>query len=176
MVPAVQQCKSAIIIPASPPSGTSLPSPSHPSSRSSQNCWLGPLCYVVTSHQLSVLHMVYIHVNASFSMSHPLLPLLCPQVCSLYLHLHSFPANRSINIIFLDFLYICINRWYLFFSFWLIALCITGSKFIKLELTWLYFESVQIQMDSIHSFLWLSNIPLYTCTSSSLSIHLAMDI
>ena len=91
-------------------SGTSLPSPSHPSSRSSQNRWLGSLCYIATSHQLSLLHMVYTHVDATFSMSYPLLPPLCPQLCSLYLHLHSFPANRFIDLIFLDVLYIYMHK------------------------------------------------------------------
>jgi len=38
-------------------SGLPLPSPPH-SSRSSQSAWLGSLCYVATSHQLSILHMV----------------------------------------------------------------------------------------------------------------------
>ena len=32
-------------------------------------------------------------------------PALCPQVCSLYLHPHSFPENRFINSIFLDSMY-----------------------------------------------------------------------
>ena len=32
-----------------------------------------------------------------------------------------------------------------------------------------------LQMTQFHSFLWLSNIPLYICTTSSLSIHLLMD-
>ena len=32
-----------------------------------------------------------------------------------------------------------------------------------------------LQMTLFHSFLWLSSIPLYTCTTSSLSIHLPMD-
>ena len=32
-----------------------------------------------------------------------------------------------------------------------------------------------LQMTQLHSFLWLSNIPLYICTTSSLSIHLLMD-
>ena len=31
-------------------------------------------------------------------------------------------------------------------------------------------------MALFHSFLWLSNVPLYTYTSFSLSIHLLMDI
>ena len=33
-----------------------------------------------------------------------------------------------------------------------------------------------LQMALFHSFLWLNNIPLYLCTSSSLSIPLLMDI
>ena len=36
--------------------------------------------------------------------------------------------------------------------------------------------STSLQMTQFHSFLWLSNIPLYICTTSSLSIHLSMDI
>ena len=32
-----------------------------------------------------------------------------------------------------------------------------------------------LQMALFHSFLWLSSIPLYICTTSSLSIHLSMD-
>ena len=28
----------------------------------------------------------------------------------------------------------------------------------------------------MHSFLWLSNIPLYICATTSLSVHLLMDI
>ena len=35
--------------------------------------------------------------------------------------------------------------------------------------------SVSLQMTQFRSFLWLSNIPLYICTTSSLSIHLSVD-
>ena len=38
--------------------------------------------------------------------SHSLLPLLYLQFCSVYLHLHSFPANKFINFIFLDSIYL----------------------------------------------------------------------
>ena len=79
-----------------------LPS-SHPA-RSSWRMGLGSLCYVATSHQLSVLHMiVYIYQCYFLHLFHSLLSSLCPQVSSLYLHLQSFPANRFINIIFIDF-------------------------------------------------------------------------
>ena len=36
--------------------------------------------------------------------------------------------------------------------------------------------STSLQMTQFHSFLWLSNIPLYICTTSSLSICLPMGI
>ena len=36
--------------------------------------------------------------------------------------------------------------------------------------------STSLQMTQFRSFLWLSNIPLYICTTSSLSIHLSMGI
>ena len=36
--------------------------------------------------------------------------------------------------------------------------------------------SMSLQMTQFRSFLWLSNIPLYICTTSSLSICLLMDI
>ena len=86
------------------PSLLSLPLlPSSYPSRPSQRTRLGSLCYVAASHQLSILHMgVYIYQWYSLHLSHSLLPSLCPQVSSLYLHLQSFPANRFINIVFID--------------------------------------------------------------------------
>ena len=52
--------------------------------------------------------------------------------------------------------------WYLFFSFGL-GMVTSGS--------------IHVAVDGVfHSFLWLSNIPLWICTTSSLSIPLAMDI
>ena len=33
-----------------------------------------------------------------------------------------------------------------------------------------------LQLEKLQAFLWLSNIPLYKCTTTSLSIHLLMDI
>ena len=153
LVSAIQQGGSTIIICISPASGASLRSPyptplGHPlddlgSARQ------GFLCYIATSHQLSILHMgVYICLCNFIHSSHPLLPLLCPQVHSLHLHFYSFPAHRFINTIFLDSRCIWLNIWYLFFSFWLTSLCITDSRFIHLTRT-----------DS-NAFSWLSSILL----------------
>jgi len=65
-----------------PPPTTSYPS------RLSQSTRLSSLCYVATSHQLSVLHMImYLFPGYSLNLSHFLLPLMCPSVCSLCLSL-----------------------------------------------------------------------------------------
>ena len=48
---------------------------------------------------------MYICRCYSLNSSHPLLPTLGPQVCSLHLHLYSCPANQSISTIFLDSIY-----------------------------------------------------------------------
>ena len=91
-------------------------------------------------------------------LSHPLLPTLGPQICSLCLCLHCCPANRFISTIFLDSVYMYI--WYLFFSFWFHSV---GS-------------AISLELAQMCSFLWLSNSPLYICTTTSLSIHLLMDM
>ena len=84
LVTAVQH-ESFIIIYIYIPSILHLPPlpPSYPS-RSSQSARLGPLCYLATSHQLSILHMVVYICQCNFlNLSHPHLPPLCPQVPSL---------------------------------------------------------------------------------------------
>ena len=61
-----------------------------------------------TSHWLSVLHMeMYICQYYPLNWSHLLFPtlLLCPQVCSLCLHLYSCPANRFIGTISIFFFF-----------------------------------------------------------------------
>ena len=68
---------------------------------------LNSLHHTANSHWLAVLNMVmYMFQCHSFNLSHPLLPTLGPQVCSLCLHLHCCPANRFISTIFLDSIYI----------------------------------------------------------------------
>ena len=57
------------------------------------------------------LAICFIYVLCRFpcyplSLSHPLLPTLCPQVCSLALCFYSCPANSSISTIFLDSIYV----------------------------------------------------------------------
>ena len=54
------------------------------------------------SHQ--DIYFIYsnVYISVPLYLSHPLLPSLCAQVCSLRLHLFCCPANRIISTIFLD--------------------------------------------------------------------------
>ena len=83
-----------------------LEPPSLPSRRPfrwSRRARLGPLCHTATSYQPSALHTaVYVCQCRLLCASHSLLSPLCPQVHSLHLSLHPFPANRLINTVLLD--------------------------------------------------------------------------
>ena len=74
--------------------------------------------------------------------------------CNRYVHLASVTSH----------LYNRVSQ-LLSFSFWLTSLCTIGFRFIYL-----------ISTDSNAFLLWLSNIPLYICTTTSLSIHLSLNI
>ena len=81
--------------------------PSHPSwfSQSSRS---HPLCSTANPHWLYLLHMVtQMFHSYSLGSSHPLLPLLCPRVCSVCLCLHSCCADMFISTVFLDSIYRC---------------------------------------------------------------------
>ena len=96
---------------------------------------LGSLHHTANSHWRSILHMVTcMFLCCSLNSSHPLLPSLCPQVCSLCLRLHCCPADKFTSTILLE-THICINIQYLLFSFWLISLYRIGSRFIHLVRT-----------------------------------------
>ena len=97
-----------------PPSN---PTTSHPC-RLSQDTGLSSLCYTEASHQLFILRMVmYMFQCCSLNSSHPLLPLLCPQVCSLRLHLYCLPCKQIYQYHF-SRVYIQIDRYrYMTFVF-----------------------------------------------------------
>ena len=104
LVFAIQQRESAISVHLSPPSWTSFHTSNPHPSRLSQSTVLSSLCYIATSHELSILHMVmYMLPCYSLKSSHPLLSrTLCPLVCSLCLCLYSCPESRFISTICLD--------------------------------------------------------------------------
>ena len=74
-----------------PPTSLSI----HPS-RLSQSISFGSLCHITNSHWLSMLHMALYMFQCYSLKSSPLLPLqLCPNICSLCLHLHCCPISVS---------------------------------------------------------------------------------
>ena len=104
LVSAIPQCKSVLIVcvcvyslPLKPP----FPLPSHCTLSQSQ----AGLPVLHSSCPLAVYFTMIVHICQCYFLnsSHPL-PALC-SVSSLHLHLHSFPANRLISTIFLDFIY-----------------------------------------------------------------------
>ena len=97
------------------PSLLSLPPPSSHPSRSSPITELSALRRSAASRRLSVLHTVmYLCQFHSLGLSHPLLPCLCPQVCSLHLCLYPCSVNRFISTcLYRCHMYTCINKMYI---------------------------------------------------------------
>ena len=86
----------------------------------------------------------------------------CPQVHSLRLCLYSYPAPRFITTSF-------------FFRFHMYVLTY-GICFSLSDLLYSVWQtlgpSTLLQITQFHPFLWLSNIPLYICATSSLPIFI----
>ena len=140
LVCAVQQRESDKWIHISSPAQTflTLSCPSDPSWYHKAPSWAP--CAV----QQSALHMIgYICQCYSLNSFYPPFPSLCPEVLAACLYLYSCPANRVINTIFLDSMYIVFSFSDLLHFVWQSL----GS-------------STSLQMTQFHSFLWLSNILL----------------
>ena len=154
-----------VYIPISPPSCVSLPpSLSHPS-RWSQSTKLISVCYVAASNQLSILHSV-VYICQCCSLTSSQLNFPPPHVLKSILYVYVFipvlPLCSS-EPFFLDSIYMCQRMVFVFLSL-TSSLSVTDSRSIHLTTN-----------NSILFLLWLSNIPLYICATSSLSIHLSMD-
>ena len=138
--------------PSKPPS----PPPSH-HSRSSQRASLGSLCYLAT-FSLALLYMTVSISQCYFlNSSHRHIPSQCPQV-------HSLPGLSVMFSSTRFHIYVLIYDTYFSLCDWLPS--------VKEALV----SSTSLQLTQISSFLWLSNIPLYKCTTTSLPIRLSMDI
>ena len=156
-------------IPISPPSCVSLPpSPSHPS-RWSQSTKLVSLYNTAASHYLSILHLVVYICKCSLSLR-PSLPFPLP-VCST-------PFSTSASL-FLSCPLVLQNPFFFFFFRFQIYVVAYGICFSLSDLLHSVWQplgpSTSLQITQFCFFLWLSNIPLYICATSSLSIHLSMD-
>ena len=97
---------------------------------------------------------------------HPSLPLPCP--------MSSSPVSTSASLLlscpqvlqnpfFFEIPYMCFSIQYLFFSYLLHSVGQTLGP------------STSLQINQFRFILWLSNIPLHICATSSLFIHLSMD-
>ena len=124
LISAIQQCESAISIHMAPPSWTSLPRPPHPFPLGCLGAWgWASLSY---SNSPSAVYFTFGNIHISvFNLSHPLLPPLCPQFCSLCLCLYSCPANWFISAIFLFHVYALTYN----ICFSLTSLCMTMHIF-----------------------------------------------
>ena len=133
---------------------------------------------VVTKHRADLpvlcscfplaIYFTFSSVYMSVLLSHfiPAYPSLSPcQVHSLHLRLYSCPAPRFIRTIF-----------FFRFHIYVLAYGICFSLSDLLHPVWQTLgPSTSLQITQFRFFLWLNNIPLYICATSSLSIHLSMD-
>ena len=92
-------------------------------------------------------------------------PSPCPQVHSLPLHLYSCPAPRFFRTIFFFRFHIYVLAY---------SICFSPSDLLH-SVGQTLGPPTSLQITQFHFFLWLSNIPLYICVTSSLSIHPMMD-
>ena len=107
---------------------------------------------------------MYICQSQSPNSSHTPLPPWYPYVCSLRLCLYFRFVNKIVSTNFF--------RFHIYVLIYDICFSLSGL----LHSVWQSLgPSMSLQMTQFCSFLWLSNIPLYMCTTSSLSIPLLMD-
>ena len=112
-----------------------------------------------TSQLFYIRYCIYIDATLTLPWLHP--RTTCHQVHYLCLPLYSCPATRFISTIFFLF------RFHIYALIY--DICFSLSDL--LHSVWQYLgPSTSLQMTQFRSFLWLSNITLYICTTSSLSI------
>ena len=155
-------------IPISPPSCISLPlSLSHPS-RWSQSTELISLCCAAASHWLSILHLI-LYICQCYSLTSCQLTLPPPHVLKYILYI----------CVFIPVLPLGSSGPYFFFRFHIYVLaygiCFSLSDLLH-SVGQTLGPSTSLQITQFRFFLWLSNIPLYICATSSLSIHLLMTL
>ena len=146
-----------------------LEPPSHPSSCHPSGHHRAPSWTPCTTQQPPTSHLFYawyVYMPMLFSQFVPPSPPLAVSASLFSVSLIAALQIRLISTIFLDSTYICALIY---------EICFSISDL--LHSVWQTLgSSTSLQMTQFHSFIWLSNIPLYMCTTSSLSIQLSMDI
>ena len=100
------------------PSPSSLsPLPASYPSRSSEYQTGLPVIHSNFPHPSILYPIMYTCWCYFFHLALTLPPKLCPQVHSLHLHLLSFPSDRFIDIIFLDYMCVCVSVLIYYVSF-----------------------------------------------------------
>ena len=139
-----------------------------------------PPIQVVTKHQADLplecscfplaVYFIFGSVYMSMLFSHciPAYPSRspCPQVHSLRLHLYSCPVPRFFRTFFFFRFHIYVLAY---------GICFSLSDLLH-SVRQTLGPSISLQTTQFHFFLRLSNIALYICTTTSLSIPLLMDI
>ena len=113
--------------------------PPHPTSLGCLRALGWAPCVACKFPLLSILHTVmHMFPYHSVHLSHPLLPPLFPQVCSLCLHLHCCPANRFISTIFLDStVFLFVTCFTLYNRLWGILLSYKTNTFESFWMKWM---------------------------------------
>ena len=129
--------------------------------------YLFPFYTFLISYLFYTYKCIYIHPNLPIHPTTTPTPCFtpqCPYICSL--HLSLFLPGKPVHL----------NHFSRFHIYALIY-DISFSLSNLLHSVWQSLgPSTSLQMTQFHSFLWLSNIPLYICTTTPLSIHLPVSI
>ena len=133
------------------------------------------ILFIFLIQQVLISHPVYTHQCIHVNPNLPIHPTTTPTPC----HFPPLVSIRLFSTSVSQFLPCKLVHLYHFSRFHTNALIydICFSLSDLLHSVWQSLDSsTSLQMTQFHSFLWLSNIPLYICTTSSLSIHLSMGI
>ena len=171
LISLAQQSESAICIhmspyplPLEPPSHPPYPTPlSHHKAQDDLPmlcCWFPQANYFTFS---SVCMSMLLSLRPSFALP----PHVMKSILYVYLFMPALQLRSSVPPLFSFFR----------FHIYVLAYGIYFSLSDLLHSVWQTLcPSTSVQMTQFRFFLWLSNIPLYICAKSSLSIHLSMDI
>ena len=116
---------------------------------------------VLISYLFYTYQCIYVSPNLPIHLTPPFPP-WCPYVCSL--HLCLFLPCKQVHLYHF-------SRFHIYVLIY--SICFSLSDLLHSVLT-VTRSTMSLQMTQFCSFLWLSNIPLYICTTSSLSVRLSM--